>query len=372
MKSSFLLAISLFFTTLSVAQPKKMGFPDVSGYITLTSDFHIHSVFSDGGVWPSIRVEEAAREGIDAIALTDHLEYQPKKKDIPQPDKNRPYELALSYAKQEGIIVVNGAEVTRSNPLGHANAIYLKDANALLMDDPATVIREAKKQDAFVFWNHPSWPTKDTDGMVKLRNIHKTLIDEHMFDGIEVANGQSFYPNALQIALDNNLTIMSTSDVHRLTEWDYQLSQGGHRPVTLIFAKERNAESIKEALHNRRTVAWFKNSLIGRPEHLVPLINASLIAETAKYDGSTHMGEKTVATVNLVNNSSASFLLQNIGKYALHNHSAVVEIAANSSTVIKVKTLQKLSAFDLKFKVLNALVAPDEHPEVSLTVTVQE
>jgi len=37
--------------------------PDVPGYVTLKCDFHIHTVFSDGLVWPSVRVEEAWREG---------------------------------------------------------------------------------------------------------------------------------------------------------------------------------------------------------------------------------------------------------------------------------------------------------------------
>ena len=47
------------------------------GQYWLSTDLHIHTVFSDGAVWPSIRVEEARREGLDLIAMTEHLEYQP-------------------------------------------------------------------------------------------------------------------------------------------------------------------------------------------------------------------------------------------------------------------------------------------------------
>lgn len=32
-------------------------------------DLHTHSVFSDGQVWPSIRVEEGVRDGLDALAI---------------------------------------------------------------------------------------------------------------------------------------------------------------------------------------------------------------------------------------------------------------------------------------------------------------
>ena len=63
----------------------------------ISADLHIHTVFSDGSVWPDIRVEEARREGLDLIALTEHLEYQPYAEDLPHPDRNRSYEICLLY-----------------------------------------------------------------------------------------------------------------------------------------------------------------------------------------------------------------------------------------------------------------------------------
>lgn len=53
-------------------------FPDIPGYMTLKCDFHIQTVFSDGSVWPNLRIHEVVRDGLDAISITDHLEYQPK------------------------------------------------------------------------------------------------------------------------------------------------------------------------------------------------------------------------------------------------------------------------------------------------------
>ena len=58
-------------------------FPDVEGRLTLISDLHTHSVFSDGHVWPNIRVSEAQRNGLDVLAITEHLEYQPHISQIP-------------------------------------------------------------------------------------------------------------------------------------------------------------------------------------------------------------------------------------------------------------------------------------------------
>ena len=51
----------------------KINIPDLKGYVTLKCDFHIHTIFSDGTVWPTVRVEEAYREGLDVISITDHI-----------------------------------------------------------------------------------------------------------------------------------------------------------------------------------------------------------------------------------------------------------------------------------------------------------
>ena len=87
--------------------------------MTLKCDLHMHTVFSDGNVWPSIRVQEAIKDGLDVISITDHIEYQPHKKDLPHTDRNRSYELALEAAEGTELLVIPGTEITRSMPPGH-------------------------------------------------------------------------------------------------------------------------------------------------------------------------------------------------------------------------------------------------------------
>jgi hypothetical protein len=241
---------------------RAIDFPNVPGYLTLKSDLHMHSAFSDGSVWPDIRVEEAQRDNLDVISLTEHLEYQPHKADIPHPDRNRAHDIAVGHAEKSELIVVRGSEVTRSMPPGHANAIFLKDGNKLLMKDSVAIFKEAHRQGAFVFWNHPNWYAQNSNGIAKMTKMHEELIKKGHLQGIEVVNELTYSDEALQIALDYNLTIMGTSDVHGLIDWLYDVPEGGHRPVTLIFAKERTEESIKEALFARRTVVWFVDILI--------------------------------------------------------------------------------------------------------------
>jgi predicted metal-dependent phosphoesterase TrpH len=145
---------------------RRIRFPDVPGYYTLKCDFHIHTIFSDGKVWPNMRVEEAVREGLDAIAITDHLEWNPHRADVPFPDQNRSYDIAVKAVEGRPLIVVRGAEITRRMPPekdepGHLNALFLQDANKLKQEDAFEVLKEARRQGAFVTWNHPKLAAAD-------------------------------------------------------------------------------------------------------------------------------------------------------------------------------------------------------------------
>ncbi len=57
----------------------------MGGYRTLAVDPHTHSVFSDGSVWPVIRVQKSERDGLALLAVTEHLEYQPRAGELDSP-----------------------------------------------------------------------------------------------------------------------------------------------------------------------------------------------------------------------------------------------------------------------------------------------
>jgi hypothetical protein len=57
------------------------------------------------------------------------------------------------------------------------------------------------------------------------------------------------------------LILIGTSDIHSPIHMDYDLSAGEHRPMTLVFAKEKSEEAIKAALLDRRTAIFYANSL---------------------------------------------------------------------------------------------------------------
>ena len=372
------------------AAHRLIEFPDVPGYHTLVCDFHTHTVFSDGSVWPNIRVEEALRDGLDCLAITDHLEYQPHSADIPHPDRNRSYDLAERVVERmvenaqenaEGeqmeeeeaseedkpLLVLRGAEITRAMPPGHMNAIFLEDVNPVLTEDPGDALREAERQGAFVFWNHPSYPAQKPDGIAELTDLHRQYIDEGLLHGIEVVNEQWYSEESLQIALDHNLTILGTSDIHGLIDWTFDVPGGGHRSSTLVFATERSVEAIAEALRMRRTVAWYKDILVGRPEHVLPLINASLSIHAAEYGRNN-----SVLHVAIENVSDAPFMLRNRSEYTFADATDLLVLDPHAVTWVEVKTGERGFRHQLVFEVLNAVTAPATHPEWSVTVEVEE
>lgn len=258
---------------------EQISIPAFDGYQVLKCDFHIHTVFSDGKVWPDMRVNEAWNQGLDAIAITDHIEYRPLK-DVLKGDLNESYKIAKKHADELGFIVIQGTEVTRDKPIGHLNALFINDANALKVDDPVEALRIAKKQGAFIMWNHPGWP----DDKSTLYPIHEQLIKEGLINGIEVFNYLEYYPVTFDYANKYNLSFMGNSDIHELITETYGNNKLA-RPLTLVFAKERSEKGIKEALFEGRSAVLFYGTLAGKSDILNKLLSASVKVRRLKTDG---------------------------------------------------------------------------------------
>lgn len=281
--------------------------PDIPGYQTLKCDFHIHTIFSDGTVWPTVRVTEAWEYGYDAIAITDHIEGKPYRKYVPV-DYNAPNEIAKREGDVKDIIVIGGVEITRNMPPGHMNAIFIDDANEIATNrikdrfqrfkamtsdyrfvdsidrhhkDYMLALEAVEKQEGFVFWNHPGPPGK-YDSLI-LYDEHIKLIKKGLLHGIEVSGWGAYWPEAFQWCLDYNLTLLSNSDYHYPHSISNKSSRSDRRNITLVFAKERTAESIREALMDQRTAVWVNDLVIGLEEHLEPLFYNAIEVSAPHY-----------------------------------------------------------------------------------------
>jgi 3',5'-nucleoside bisphosphate phosphatase len=257
------------------AQRREISVPDIPGYRTLKCDFHTHTVFSDGLVWPTYRVGEAWRDGLDVLAITDHYEYTPFSDDV-NVDTGRPYELVKDLASRHGLLLVQGAEITRTMPPGHFNAIFLEDPERLRLADVSDVIAEALRQDAYIFWNHPGWRGQQPDGVVRVYDIHREWFEKEWVHGVEFGNDQEYYPAVIDIARDYNLGLLANSDIHGTTLDTYTRETDLHRPLTLVFSREKSIPALREAMFAGRTVAWIQNTLAGSEQWLRPLLLESL------------------------------------------------------------------------------------------------
>ena len=369
-----------------------IDFPNTEKYKVIVADLHTHSVFSDGAVWPNVRVEEAVRDGIDLLAITEHLEYQPHIDDIPHPDRNRSFDIAEDIAKNKDLTVINGAEITRMFPPGHINAIFIEDANKLIYLDEAKIseakeilkevpeesltnyedlswledaalaslwpvksaLIEARNQNAFTFWNHPAWSSEEFIGQPMLREIHKEFFRDNLLHGIEVANGDGYSEEAFRIALEYGLTVLGTSDVHGLIDWDYPSSIGAHRPVTLILSESNSSDAIKSSLFSGKTVVWFKNNLIGLEDNILELTNSYLKAKEVEI-----LENSDIARVEIENVSDVRFIIQVLDQSSVVNESNLIEIAPNEKTVLQIDNGIDKGSLDVK--ILNAFIAPNKN-----------
>lgn len=325
--------------------------PDILGYQTLLCDPHMHTVFSDGKVWPTVRVDEAYREDLDFIAISDHIEYQPHKEDIPT-NHNRAYELTVGPATMLNLLMPRASEITRSTPPGHFNAVFLKDSSALDNDDFLAQIEIANQQGAFVFWNHQAWKGEELGSW---RDIHTTIYEKKWLHGMEVANGGTYYPSAHQWCLDKGMTMLGTSDVHK-PFLRTQTSPDEHRTMTFAFVKERTIEGVKEALFAGRTAAWNKNEVIGLEKYLKEIFAQSItISETfLKKDNAMY--------VEISNSSDIHFDLERTGEEGPQSF----QIPARSSVQIRRQAEGETNAASLKYEVTNLLVAPGKGLPVEL------
>lgn len=280
-------------------------FPKVGDYNVYTADLHTHTIYSDGCVTPGYRVREAWRDGLDIVAITDHIEYRKTERELYQfmdgyikeeyrglpkgvntniaktkPDErgilvnlNIGYEMAKQEGDKFGIMVIRGAEITRGD--NHFNVLFTKDNNKIYDIDTEQSIRNAIKQGAFISHNHP---TRDKNTATEMTPLAEELHAKKLFNGIEVGNSLWTRDWLFSYCIDNGYAPISGTDMHGTTAEKFHQSgnESVYRDMNLILAEKCDEKSIKEALFAGRTIAYHNNKLIGKEEYLIDLFKASV------------------------------------------------------------------------------------------------
>jgi hypothetical protein len=315
----------------------------VNGYNVYKADLHTHSVYSDGCVTPQFRVKEAWLDGLDIIAVTEHIEYRPFENEMKEylggkkdPDLNTAVKLAQKEAEYWDIFIIPGTEITRDGTtVGHFNALFTTDNNKIYHDDPVKAIRNAKKQGALVMHNHPGWWRTNID----YTEAEKVAYDEGLIDGVEVMNFYEFYPGIIDRVRERGLFISANTDIHASTAEDFNAHEF-MRPITLIFASERTEEGIREALESCRALAFGFNTVCGDEQLLKDFFAASV--KVNKLSGNAYM---------LTNQTSVPYTIQLEGKNP---------VSLPAFSTIKIDG-------PASFTVLNMFCGKETHPVVTLS-----
>lgn len=347
--------------------------PGVDGYTAYKADLHNHTIFSDGHLTMQSRVREAWADGLDVLAVTEHLEYRPQERNLvkylkgytvkgakakaydfvskPGPAKedigvdfNVPVEIARKAAKDYDMTIISGIEVTRKpDEYCHFNALFTTDNNAIYDADPMQSLRNAKAQGALVLHNHPGWLRKD----MSMTKFEKAAYKAGVIDGIEIMNGAEFYPKALTRAWKYNFFVSSNTDIHHPSAERYQ-RYGERRNMTLIFAKDKSVESLREAIDARRTLAYSYGTLAGEESLLRKFFEASVSVRHISTD------KKGRRQIIVTNNSSMEWWLVREGRKA--------EILEPNSSII----LGERTSTSNTFTLVNTWCGEDKHLTVEL------
>ena len=350
---------------------KEIIMPQVNGYNVYKADLHTHTIHSDADVIPSFRVYEAWYDGLDIIAITDHIEYRsfeeklvkyldkyvsdeykgavnhriddrPLKEGEVMVDLNYVTREAAKYAGRCGILSIPGAEITRpGDKIGHFNALFTADNNLIYDQDPVQAVRNAKAQGALVMHNHPGWKRTSID----YTPTELVLYEQGLIDGIEVMNTDDFYPGIIDRALEKKIFMSANTDIHQTTSLEHY---GFDRPMTLILAKEKTLESVREALEARRTIAYGYNTLCGEQQLLKDFFVAGVRTAIMQRTSSS-------VSVALTNMTSIPYTIRMEGGNPMK---------LDPFTTLWLKVPAAAAAIELE--VLNMFYSRDSHPVVQL------
>jgi hypothetical protein len=185
--------------------------------------------------------------------------------------------------------------------------------------------------------------------------------------GMEIVNTDEYYPLAFQWCIEKKITMLGNSDIHSPILMDYDLREGRHRPMTLVFAKARTLEAVKDALIDGRTAVYNEDNLLGEEKYLKPIFEKSVELwvnpETIKY-GKSHY-------IYIRNNSQVPYKLVANGELESYSFPDEIVLYAERTVILLLrnKSGAGLEPVKLPYLVNNLLIAPGTGMPVELKIT---
>jgi hypothetical protein len=265
-------------------------------------------------------------------------------------DFNAIHDEAVKQVEKSGypMLLIKGCEIARSSKThGHFNCLFLNDIKDLYNKDLKVAFRKVHEQGGIVIHNHPGWRRKTTDKTP----FHEEVYKEGLIDGVEVVNGQTFYPHIVKRCIDEKLTMFANTDIHSPSHYP-RMSPEVFRTMTLVLAKELTEKEVKEAILKRRTLAYVAGNVIGEEKWLSELLNESVECRMVHENK-----EKETRKYQLTNHSSIAYTLR-MGKktYRLEPFKSVYVVLGKNKESKKFATTE--------FRVENMWIADYQHPTI--------
>ncbi|HET6958485.1 MAG TPA: CehA/McbA family metallohydrolase [Vicinamibacterales bacterium] len=217
----------------------------------LAADFHVHAAPGDGSLTPSALRDEAARAGLDVIAITNHNHLA-----------EAPLVAALAAANDDRPIVLLGQEVT--HPTYHLIAVGI---DRVVRSDlsVADAVAAIHAQNGVAIAAHPTRSFSGYDdvalGVVDGTEVaHPERLEKYRRQYIET------FGRARQ--LNPHVAPIGSSDIHN------SLSIGQCR--TFVFTRERSARGVIEAIREGHTVASDERGRLYGDASLVARVHAAM------------------------------------------------------------------------------------------------
>jgi predicted metal-dependent phosphoesterase TrpH len=215
--------------------------PRVGGRIILTADLHVHAFPGDGVLSAWDLRKEAARRGLDVIAITNH-------------NQSIAASLPVGSNRDSLPLVIPGQEVT--TPAFHLAAVGVRrvvDWRLSLSE----VIDAVHSQGGVAIAAHPlrdSWRVSAPDAMARLDGAEAVSRGRDRERGRQIAE---FYSRGRQ--LNPSLAAIGSSDFHAVAPLG--------RSLTYIAVDDVSERGVLDAIKRGRTAGWNGlDTFVGDPE----------------------------------------------------------------------------------------------------------
>ena len=219
-------------------------------YWVLSGDFHVHAFPGDGALAPWMLRDEAARAGLDVIAVTNH---------------NQTLTGRLAdwiSGSGSGPLMLTGQEIT--NPAYHMVAAGLQ--HAVNADQPAAgAIADVHAQGGVAIAAHPSRRFSGYDGDATVAALDGTEASHSgiHFDDAFRRDLSGFFERVRRINPD--VAAIGSSDFHGMPP-----AMGLSR--TYLFVRERTKAGVLEAIRSGRTLAMDGDGRLTGDSSLIALL----------------------------------------------------------------------------------------------------